>query len=387
MTSVLEGRMRGLGRLAARLGPQATSLRGLLAWWGRALAAWLPLRMRRALGVDRGRLLLMPRDDGQVQLRLHRDGELHELGLLPPPVDLPVDDPLASVLGPTALDLPRWLALPPTSVLVRRLALPAAAADRLRDVMRFEIDRQTPFAADDVLYDARLVGLRPDGQLDVELVATPRLRAEPVLAALGPLAGRLAGIDVLDATGQPRGANLLDAGARGRQRDPWRLWNRVLLAVGVVAFAAMLATVLDNRREAAAALKAEVDDLARPARLAAQERQALVDLVAGQAFLDRRRAETPTAIEVMDEMSRRLPDGTYLEKLAMEGDRLTLIGFSNQAPALIAQLEGSTLWRSPAFAGALQPDPQSRREGFTLTAQLGRAPAPAANAANAGGTR
>ena len=89
----------------------------------------------------------------------------------------------------------------------------------------------------------------------------------------------------------------------------------------------------------------------------------------------------------MDELSRRLPDGTYLEKLAMEGDRLTLIGFSNQAPALIAQLEGSTLWRSPAFAGALQPDPQSRREGFTLTAQLGRAPAPAANAANAGGTR
>ncbi|HZX79856.1 MAG TPA: PilN domain-containing protein, partial [Lysobacter sp.] len=198
--------------------------------------------------------------------------------------------------------------------------------------------------------------------------------AEPVLAALGPLAGRLAGIDVLDAAGQPRGANLLDPEARGRQRDPRRSWNRVLLAVSVIAFAAMLVAVLDNRREARAALEAEVDALARPARLAAQQRQALVDLVAGQAFLDRRRAEIPTAIEVMDELSRRLPDGTYLEKLALEGDRLTLIGFSNQAPALIAQLEGSTLWRSPAFAGALQPDPQSRREGFTLTAQLGRAP-------------
>ncbi|HZX81181.1 MAG TPA: hypothetical protein VFE72_09555, partial [Lysobacter sp.] len=149
MTSVLEGRTRGLGRLAARLGPQATSLRGLLAWWGRALAAWLPMRLRRALGIDRGRLLLLPRDDGRVQLSLHRDGQRHDLGVLPPPVDLPGDDPLANVLGPTALDLPRWLALPAASVLVRRIALPAAAADRLRDVMRFEIDRQTPFAADD----------------------------------------------------------------------------------------------------------------------------------------------------------------------------------------------------------------------------------------------
>ncbi|HEY4582398.1 MAG TPA: PilN domain-containing protein, partial [Lysobacter sp.] len=162
--------------------------------------------------------------------------------------------------------------------------------------------------------------------------------------------------------------------ARGRQRDPWRPWNRVLAVVGVVAFAAMLVTVLDNRREAAATLEAESTALAAPAQRAAHERQALADLVAGQAFLDRRRADMPTSVEVMDELSRRLPDGTYLEKLALEGDRLTLIGLSNRAPSLIGRLEGSALWRSPAFAGALQPDPATGRERFTLTAQLGHAP-------------
>ncbi|WP_133478853.1 PilN domain-containing protein [Cognatilysobacter segetis] len=373
--------MRGLGRLAARLGPQATSLRGLLAWWGHALAAWLPLRMRRALGVDRGRLLLTPREEGDVQLRLQRDGVLHELGALPALDDMPGDDPLAAVLSPAAVDLPRWLVLPATSVLVRRLALPAAAADRLRDVVRFEIDRQTPFAADDVMYDARLLGRRADGQLDVELVATPRVRAEPVLAALGPLAGRLAGIDVLDADGLPRGANLLDPAARRHQRDPWRTWNRVLAAVGVVALAATLVSVLDNRRQAADALEAAVEARARPARAAAQQRQALLDLVAGQAFLDRRRAESPTTIEVMDEVTRRLPDGTYLEKFAMEDDQLTLVGFSNQASALVGRMEGSPLWRSPALSGAVQPDPATGRDRFTLTAELGHAPAAAAGAA------
>jgi general secretion pathway protein L len=373
MTSVLEGRMRGLGRLAARLGPRATSLRGLLAWWGLALAAWLPRRLRRALGMDRGRLLLTPRADGDVQLRLQRDGLQHDLGALPALAELPGDDPLSAVLSPSAVDLPRWLVLPAASVLVRRLALPAAAADRLRDVVRFEIDRQTPFTADEVLYDARLLGRRPDGQLDVELVATPRARAEPVLATLGPLAGRLAGIDVLDAAGLPRGANLLDPAARRQQRDPWRAWNRVLAAVGVVALAATLVSVLDNRRQAADALEAAVEARARPARMAAQQRQALVDLVAGQAFLDRRRADAPTAIEVMDEVSRRLPDGTYLEKFAMEDDRLTLIGLSNQASALVGRMEGAPLWRSPALAGAVQPDPATGRDRFTLTAELGRA--------------
>jgi general secretion pathway protein L len=372
MTSVLESRMRGLGRWTARLGPQATSLRGLLAWWGVALAAWLPLRIRRALGVDRGRLLLMPSAAGDVRLCLQRDGVLHELGRLPPLPDLPGDDPLAPALSPAAVDLPRWLVLPTASVLVRRLALPAAAAERLRDVVRFEIDRQTPFEAADVLFDARLLGRRADGQLDVELVATPRDRTAPVLDALGPLAGRLAGIDVLDAAGLPRGANLLDPAARRQQRDPWRVWNRVLVGVGVVALAAALVTVLDNRRQAADALDAAVTARAAPARQAAQQRQALVDLVEGQAFLDRRRADAPTAIEVMDEVTRRLPDGTYLEKFAMEGDQLTLIGLSNQASALVGRMEGSPLWRSPALSGAVQPDPATGRDRFTLTAELGR---------------
>jgi general secretion pathway protein L len=373
--------MRGLGRWASRLGPRGTSLRGLLDWWGLALAAWLPLRVRRALGVDRGRLLLAPYGDGENRLRLQREVVLHDLGQLPAIADAPVSDPLAPVLSPAAVDLPRWLVLPAASVLVRRLVLHAAAVDRLRDVVRFEIDRQTPFAADDVLFDARLLGRRADGQLDVELVATPRERTAPVLAALGPLAGRLAGIDVLDAAGLPRGANLLDPSARRQQRDPWRTWNRVLAAVGVVALAATLVSVLDNRRQAADALDAAVEARARPARMAAQQRQALVDLIEGQAFLDRRRADAPTAIEVMDEVTRRLPDGTYLEKFAMEGDQLTLIGLSNQASALVGRMEGSPLWKSPALSGAVQPDPATGRDRFTLTAELGRGKAATGEAA------
>lgn len=382
MTSVLEGRLRGLGRLTARLGPQAMGLRGLLAWWGHALAAWLPARVRRVLGFDRGRLLLQAVPDG-VALRLHRDGGLHELGIVPvPPEGEPALDPLAGVLAPAALDLPRWLCLPAGSGLVRRLALPAAAADRLRDVVRFEIDRQTPFAAETVMFDARLLGLRAaDGQLDVELVVAPRERVDAVLAGLGPLGARLSGIDVAGADGLPRGVNLLDPAARGRRRDPWQLWNRVLAATAVLAVAGTLWAVLQNRRAAADALEAEVDARARPAREAAIQRQALVDLLEGQAFLDRLRRERPPSVAVMDELTRRLPDGTYLEKLAIEQDKLTLMGLSNQASALVTQLQGSALWHAPALAGAVQPDPATNRDRFTLVAEVGPADAAPAGAA------
>jgi general secretion pathway protein L len=137
---------------------------GFFAWWGRSLAAWLPRRWRLALGLDRGRLLLQA-DGDAVQLRLQDGDGVRDLARIP---GLAADegDVLAALLSPELAELPRWLLLPAAAGLRRRLLLPAAAAERLRDVVAFEIDRQTPFAADAVAFDARLLGRRGgDGQL------------------------------------------------------------------------------------------------------------------------------------------------------------------------------------------------------------------------------
>jgi general secretion pathway protein L len=292
--------------------------------------------------------------------------------LLEPDVD---GDPLASVLAPALADLPRWLLLPAAAVLRRRLVLPAAAAERLRDVVGFEIERQTPFAADAVAFDARILDRREsDGQLDVELVVVPRTTLDAQLAALGPLAASLAGIDVA-AGDAPLGVNLLGMAQRRQQHDPWRLWNWVLVAVAALALAAMLWQMLDNRRSAADALQRTTDQRVASARTVSQQRQQLIDLVEGRAFLDRARSGRPTAVEILDELSRRLPDSTYLEKLSIENDHLLLIGLSSEASSLVGRLEGAKLWNAPALTGAVQPDPRTGRDRFTLTAELALSPA------------
>src|SRR5690606_17322474 len=106
-------------------------------------------------------------------------------------------------------------------------------------------------------------------------------------------------------------------------------------------------------------------------------RRQLVDLVEGMAFLQRARTARPTTVEVLDELGRRLPDSTYLEKLSIERNQILLIGQSSEASALVGQPEGSKLWRSPALTGALQPDPRTGRDRFTLSAQLAVDEAPA----------
>lgn len=370
-----------LGRIGARLAPGAG---GFLSWWGRSLAQLLPVRLRRALDLEPGRLLLQPAD-GTVGLQLQREQRLQAAGSLDvATLDVAGGrDPFAGILDPRSRQLPRWLLLPADSALVRKLRLPAAAAGRLREVAGFEIERQTPFTADAVVFDAVALGPAGEGQIEAALVVVPGARLQPRLQAVGPLAGTLAGADVQDAEGRPLGVNLLPPAQRHRLRDPWSTVNRVLAAIALLALVGAAAQVLDNRREAADELEAELAVRAEDGRReAGQLRQAQL-LLEGRGFLGRTRAARPPVTAVLAELSRRLPDDTYLERLSIQGDQLTLDGLGRNPAALVGQLQGASLWQAPALAGAVMPDPGSGRDRFTLTAQL-VAPAPAKDPAEAG---
>ncbi|MDO5505310.1 MAG: PilN domain-containing protein [Pseudoxanthomonas suwonensis] len=350
-----------------------------LRWWWRALAAWVPRRWRPVLGMDRRRLLLQ-HDAQDVVLHLEQGTELGELARLPgDALRHGVDDILGGALRGELRDLPRWWLLPAAHGLRRRLDMPVAAAPHLREAAGFEIERQTPFAADDVHYDARVLGpaTRAD-MLQVELAVVPRERVAPLLDALPGVAG----VDLAGGDGRPLGLNLLPAGARVRQRDPLRAAHWLLAGMALLLTIGWMWQVLDNRRAAADRLEQDVALLAERARGASVQRARLVGLVEGQAFLDASRQARPTNLQIIEELSRRLPDGTTLERFAVEGERLSMTGQSTQAASLVAQMEGSALWRSPALSGALQADARTRRDRFTLVAEVAAAPA-AATAAGA----
>lgn len=266
---------------------------------------------------------------------------------------------------------PRWLLLPAAGVLRRVLTLPAAAEPRLREVLAFELDRQTPFSADQVSFEGRVLSRDLAAQqLRVELLVLPRARLDAELAAIGPLAQGLAGVDVVEADGRRLGLNLLPDAARARGRDPVRRLHLVLAAVAVVGLLGTLLLTLHNRserRDELRALVATANDQAREARLL---RNQLVSSAQAANFLAATRASRPTMLEVMDELTKRIPDDTSLDKLAINGDQLVMVGQSRAAPALVALLQASPLVTDPALSGVVQSDPRTGRDRFTLTARV-----------------
>lgn len=352
-----------LGQWGARIAPGAD---GFWVWWKCALLSWLPVRWQALLGLSDARLLLSPQGSRIEVLHAH-EGQLRSLALLP------------EASGPQVLDatvpareanLPRFALLPAHAVLRKPMRLPAATEARLRDVLGFEIDRQTPFNADQVYFDARLLGRRSDGQLDAELVVAPRHLIESLLLPREAWLAQLDGVDVATVGGTPLGVNLLPPAQRRQRQDPMRRLNRMLLLGTLVMLVLAGWQLLDNRRTAAAQLAAQVEATAVRARAVAAQRQQLQDLVDGHAFFAAQRAQQPTATEVINELSRLLDDDTWLEKLSIEGGRLQLIGMSGSASSLVSKLEGSHLWKTPSLTGVLQAGGGSKRERFTLTAEL-----------------
>ena len=342
-------------------------LPGWLRVAGETVLAMLPDSLRRQLGV-RHRRLLMSLDAEGLQLRAQMDERTHLVGVLPLD-DAVLLEQLRELLDHNAGNVPRWLVVDVGQTLRPVISVPASAEARLREVMLHEIDRQTPFSHDQVSFEPRILSRDAQTrQLRVELVVLPRARLDAVLALLGPLANGLAGVDVVDANGARLGVNLLPLAGRSARLDRSRNVNRWLALITVAALLGAMWMTLSNRSAELEATSARVD----AANVKAREVRILRNSLKGSAdaanFLARLSARQPTTLEVLADLTKRIPDSTYLEKIAINDGNIVLIGQSQRAADLVGLLQGSTLFKTPTLTGSVQTDPRTGKERFTLTA-------------------
>ena len=352
---------------------------------GETLLSALPSGLRRQLGASRRRLLLSLEGDGGLQLRALVDEQPSLIGMVPLD-DLALLEELRSKLDASAGNVPRWLLLDIGQTLRPVLNVPASAEPRLREMMAHEIDRQTPFAPDQVSFEPRVLARDPiSRQMQVELVVLPLQRLDAALQRLGPLAVGLAGVDIATQDGRRLGVNLLPLTGRVLRRDRARFLNRWLALVAAAVLFGAMWLVLDNRRQAYDAYTASLATATVQAREARKLRNALEGSMRAANFLARQRAQQPTMLELLADLTHRIPDSTSLEKLAINGGNVVLIGQSQQASSLPGLLQDSPLLKRPTLTGSVQADPRSGKERFTLTAVV--AGSESEKEATRGGTR
>lgn len=356
-----------LGRLRLRYAQSA--LPAFLAWWTGQLRDCIPKRWQHLLSAPEQSLRLQWSAEGLTPLRVvgETSTELER-------IRFPVDDEGVDAFEVAVSDLPahapRVLLLPPGAALRRTLNLPAAALNNARSMAAFEIDRQTPFRGDQVMFDCRIT-VPPAGArtFAVDLAVIPKDAYQGLLERVGPLAARLDAVD-LDVGGRPAGYNFLPLEARRAHDHRPFLINLGLVLGGVLCLGLAMAQLVDNRGEAVSQLQAEIESQRAAARITAQLKSGLEDAVKAANFLAEHRAQQPSMLELLRLLTELLPDDTYLERLSYSGDTASISLQSSSAAQMVERLQNESRFENPSLVGAIQPDPRSGKDRATLTVRF-----------------
>jgi general secretion pathway protein L len=271
-------------------------------------------------------------DDAELMIDLLGDRE--PVGVLDLRTPGPVSD---AISGPRQRWTATVLELPETEVLVRSTMLPLQVRDSLGRVIGYEIDRLTPFRAEDVYYDVRACGTAAQGsKLRVELAVCRRDRAAEWLERLGE-----AGMPAthLRWRGAWRNANLLPPSERPRQSHLGILTTTLVVAGIFTLLIAVLISPIWQRQQEHEALQRELRTMRAAAEQVNSVREQLERARLGSVEVLQRKRDQQRMTNLLRKLTDLLPDNTWVQTLNYRDGDVDIRGESGQATALIGLLE------------------------------------------------
>ncbi|NVK41279.1 MAG: PilN domain-containing protein [Oceanospirillaceae bacterium] len=343
-------------------------LSGFWQWWSGELFGLLPAEWRRRL---RGQALVARVEAGQKGQLVVSEGseELYRVPLsAPPPLQLVQQlRQMSAQAGRTVLQVD------PRKLLHKSIPLPAVTESRLESVLGFEMDRHTPFKAEDVYFGYRVSRRDVPGQrILVDLYLMPRKRLDGMLEQVRSFGLAPTAVLPVEArtSAEQKTLNLLPREMRGSQGRERQRSLRNKMVVGGLLLAMLVAFPLYKRAQRVEALEAALAQPRAEAEQAQRVRAEIEALVDGREYLGRRKAEQLPVIFVLDELTRLLPDNTWLNRFEVDGQTVRVQGESGSASSLIALLEDSPMFMSVDFTSPVTINPRSQRERFSIEARL-----------------
>lgn len=340
-------------------------LKAFFQWWGRELAFLVPLRLRELLRDRKGTLLVMNEAEGFTFKFKPDSAQQSEVEAFLSWQALDSYRALEQKY-PIFEKAERLLQLRPEQGLQKTLYLPAAAQENLQQVVRFELDRYTPFKPEQLYFSAEVIDKVESGQVRVCLVLTPKSVLDPLLQGLESMGFRPQQVvyphAVVDSKHNLLPERYRDSGARLGQFLHWSL-NLIILGLmlGVMIWPVWLeGEAIDRVKQAIKALDKDTQ------RVEAQQHEIDALHAETQKLIDVKR-KTPALTAILDELTRALNDETWLTHFQYADQHLQIQGQSPAASALIGILEASDFFNNVSFVSPLTQDKTTGRERFQIS--------------------
>jgi len=355
--------------IAQAIGATGGGVIHFLKWWREELGGLMP---QRVVGRSGAKILICLGQEGyQVfegggggKLRPVRGGaDLSALDAVAAAGELARANPTAEV----------GIRVPLASCFVRTVELPRSAQEDASRILDLDLERATPFKLKDV-YCATLVE-NDDGrgpQVRARHLMIKRPSVEPVLGELNASGVRVEFIDCWDeGNRQSLPVNFLasqqqaGAAARGGLSFPGML-------LALLALLGLSALLIANSRYQTAldTLQGQVQQARTQATTV---RRALDTSEAALTEIDqlqRLKLATPPTVEVINALTKLLPNNVWLTDLRVENGVVDITGLAKSGAALLPLFEHSPLFADAGLASGVNFDPQENKERFSLRVRV-----------------
>ena len=262
--------------------------------------------------------------------------------------------------------------------LSRPLDLPKRAGEFLDAMIRSQIDRLTPWTANEAVFGWTVPVETSNDRISLTVIATPKAKVDPLIR-FADYCG--AGSVILYATPEETDASTsggpaTDGGIKlfeKRMRGSLDV-ARVSRVLSVVLVAAAVSATLTLG--VSSIVGGQLDAQQRQLSGKISERRATLRLNqaasdgSAQSLLEQRKHSTPSSVMVLDALSQILPDHTYVTELRIEKDKLQIVGITQDAPSLVKLIEQSAHFTRATFFAPTTRSASDPGERFHVEAHI-----------------
>lgn len=334
-------------------------------WWRQQLLELVPEALRRGAGADSNALVVEASGNGLLTISRRRRGvegklaqaRLDEPGLLA----------LRSQLEGRPRGEPVVLRLPPAMVLERPVTLPLAAERETERVLGYEMERLTPFTADEVYWGSTVEARdKTHGRLLLRLTFVLRTQVQDLLDALAHCGGAASLME--GATDQ--GPRTIRLAHNATNDGPTWLSPRVASALLAGGLALVLLSPFVRQSLDLAEAESALDNLQPRMHVVDQLRQRIAGAGAGGDVVAAETKRLGDALEALAAVTDILKNDSYLTEYAMRERKITLSGLSSSAPKLISALSSDERVKNPAFTAPVTRQEAGHLDVFAIRADL-----------------
>ncbi len=345
-------------------------LKGFFQWWRRELLSCLPETLRQKL-TDKTIYILLSVVGDTVKFEQLKNGQQEELGILA------LDDTTLDKYQQLIIDKPELekavfiLRLTSEQAIQKTLYLPAAAKENLRQVVGFEMDRVTPFTAQQVYYAVKILAKEQQGKIKVQLVLTPKnildgLYQQLKIADISPIVADYSGA-ANDFEQGVNPYNLLPEKYRPVKNKTTQIAVWGLSCLAFILLAAVLVFPLWLQNQQLDSLTTQLKSLKKDTQLVQAYQLEIDQIVEQTEGLINIKNKAPSLIETINLLSKLLPNETWLTHFKYNNQKIQIQGQSPTASALISVIEASPLFSNARFVSPLTQDKKTGMERFQIS--------------------